>query len=537
MTLEIKGDAGFEQRGLVKPYGNPNFVVLAVGSAVAMEFFTTAAVNVVIPNMQSSFSATLDEISWVITVYLTCFTIVLPMVGWLLDHIGPRRYMAASNLVYVLASIGCGTSISLEQILVWRGIQGAAGACFLVGALNAIARVFPSKQRIGGFIFFAIVAALSRSVAPWVGGYVAYNWTWRWVFFLNIPFGLTSALSILLLLPPMPGISSRYRVDFVSFLLLAIGLGSLQTLLSRGQQDNWFASPLIRILTVMAVACLIAFIWWELSPGNQNPVISLPRLKNIKNYALGLTYTFALGIVLFSGLFILPLYLRNIQNRTSAQIGALLTISGLGFAAAIISSIALTNRIPRVLLPLAGMSAFTISMLMFAWRFTLETSDSALYLPLVLYGLGLGLQIPAVGTFTTSDLPQERLTEGTGLYLLVRQLGGSIGLALVTLLIDLRMTLYSSRLGESVNPYNPLLRQAISGIKGVFIARGIDPNTATEMAYKVAYIRLVQQSTIIAFIDVFYFLACVGIASILLLLILNRLKWKAPFQLQLHLFN
>jgi MFS transporter, DHA2 family, multidrug resistance protein len=526
MAISKPSGASLPLHAAITP-GLRALIVIAVMAATFMEFLDTSIVNVAMPHMMGNLGATLDQIGWVSTGYIITNVIVLPLTGWLSDYFGRKRYLTYSIILFTTASFGCGISRSLAELVFWRVVQGAGGAAFFSLSQATLIEVFPPTRRGIAQAIFGIGVAVAPTLGPTVGGYLTDSYSWPWIFFVNIPIGILAALMTFAFVPNSPAAGQRRRADLVGIGLLAIGLGCLQTILERGEREDWFESAFIRSLTVISALGLLAFLGWVLRPGNKTPAVNLRVITN-RNLAAGTLYAFAFGFSVYGGIFVTPQFLQSVQGHTAEQAGLLLFPSGLAAAGIFILVGLLVNTVDTRLLIGAGAGALTLAMLELHGRLTLTTPDEAYFVPLVLRGMGLGLQIVPLSVVALGTLRPQQLAEGAGLYNLFRQLGGSVGIALLATLVDRRSHFHYARLVEHLNAYDPFQQQQLGQMQGLLASRGLTPSEAQAGAYQALAGLVQRQAAVLTYADAFQVLAWVGMATVLLLVLFQRPRSGKP---------
>jgi DHA2 family multidrug resistance protein len=502
-------------------------IVVTVMAATIMEFLDTSIVNVAMPDMMGNLGATLDDIGWVSTGYIITNVIVLPLTGWLSDYFGRKRYLTYSVILFTAASFGCGLSRSLGALIFWRVVQGAGGAAFFSISQATLMEIFPPAKRGIAQAIFGIGVAIAPTVGPTIGGYLTDNFSWPWIFFVNVPVGVVAAVMTLAFVPDSPAAGQKRRADLVGIGLLAIGLGCLQTVLERGEREEWFESSFISSLAVISAAAILAFLWWVLRPANQAPAVNLRVIKN-RNLAAGTLYGFAFGFSLYGGVFVIPQFLQSVQGHTAEQAGLLLFPSGVAAACIFILVGILVNKVDTRLLIGAGAGILTLAMLELNRRLTLTAPDEAYFGPLVWRGAGIGLQIVPLSVVALGTLKPQQLAEGAGLYNLFRQLGGSFGIALLATLIDRRGHFHYARLAEHLSPYDPLQVQQLGHVQSLLASGGMAPGETQAGAYKALSALVQRQAAVLTYADTFQVIAWVGMATVLLLLLFQRPRSGKP---------
>jgi DHA2 family multidrug resistance protein len=500
-------------------------MVAAFTFATAAEGFVTGAVGVALPNMAGSFGASPDEISWVVTLYLAAFTVVLPLTAWLSDVLGQRVYVGASMVLYMLASVGCATSHSLSTLLVMRTLQGAAGAPFVARAMVSFStQLTPGGLSRAMYVFLAAFAF--KVVASPVSGYLADNLSWRYLFLLPVPvMGLAGLVPLILSTEVWP--RRRHPMpDLLGMALLIAGLGGLFVLLYRGQRDEWFSSGAIRGMAVVAAVAIPLFVWHQHRAGSARSILTLASLRH-RGVAAGVFYGFFMGVMLYGGLYVLPQFLRAVGKHDATGAGMLTAIDSLGTVVGMfVCSWGIGVVRTRTWLLLCG-ALFTASMLVFAFRQTSGTPDEALYLPLVLRGLSIGFLLPPAGMFTfraVTAANHGHTAEARGLYYMTRQLGGAIGVAVLAAMIDYRETVHSSHLAEHLTAANPAVGRTVAAIGAGVARHGLNPAVSARAGQVVLGRTVVREAVVLSYQDVFFFLAAVGVVVCGLTFLFARMR-------------
>src|SRR5262249_39877949 len=448
--------------------------------------------------------------------------------------IGYRRHLATAIALYMCSAIGCARSHTLAEMLVFRAAMGYAGGSFLVRAQTAINLVFTGKARAKALGVLALgVVCVARLCGAGVGGYLTEWYSWRAVFYLNVPMAL-SALALLVFLPDVKGrlVEGARRLDVLGMLLLVGWVAPLQIALSRGERDDWFSDPFIASLGGAFALCLPLFVWWELRSGGAGstspaPIISLQTFRS-RTFVIGGIYVVILGLLLYGQLSVVPQFLRNVQHHSAWGTGRLQSFNAIFFAVGLILG-------ARLMVPLGlrralavGAVAFTVGMWTWATRLTPDISDRAMLLPLALTGFGAGWQIGPLSTLINKDTPDPLMGEGMELYLCLRQLGGSWGTAILAILVDRRESFWSGRLGEHLSEYEiaggapSVAGNALQQGAAALQAAGIPHADAQAGAMALLRGRLLGQAIVNAFADTFLYQAALGVVALLLIVCLGR---------------
>ncbi len=427
-------------------------ITFAVMASIVMNVLDTTIVNVALPHMQGGLRANVDQVSWVLTSYMLAMVVITPLTGLLVERFGQKRLMLVGVGGFVFASAMAGQSHSIVEMVVWRFLQGALGATMVPVGQSILVSSYPPERRGVAMATLGMGIMLGPVLGPILGGYLTDDWSWRWCFYVNVPVGLL-ALALLVRYVPEAGKSARPRViDWLGFTAMATGLGCLQLVLSLGDQDDWFSSQRIRLLAVMAVASLVLFVWRSLTI--ERPIVNLRLLKN-GALALGSLGIGLFGLALYGVMVILPIFLQEHMGYEPQTSGLVMAPQGLGAMVSMWAAGRLLNRganpralaITGVILGAFG-SSFTLS-------YNLGISPSWVIWPGVIRGLGLGLISIPLFTIAFSTLTKAETAEGSGLFNLMRNLGGSVGIALITTIITEYTQVAWNQMGGHINPYRP----------------------------------------------------------------------------------
>jgi DHA2 family multidrug resistance protein len=496
-----------------RPQGAAKWLVaVSVLFGSLMGAIDTSVVNVALAHIQATYGVTIQQVTWVSTSYLITVVIVMPLTNWLATVLGRRRFYMYSVGLFTIASAFCGLSRTLGQLIFFRVLQGLGG-----GALQPIAQAimresFPPEEQGQAMGFFGMIVLLGPAIGPTLGGWLTDNWSWPWIFFVNLPVGaLAMAMAARYIVDP-PYMRGRgfAKFDGVGIGLLAVGLASLQILLEEGERDGWFGSTFISVLAVIAVLTLFVFIIWELR--TPQPVVNLRILKDT-TFAAGTVIIGVLGLALFGSLILLPLFLQNLLGYTATEAGLTLMPRSLIMVLMMPIAGALYNRLGVYVMVPFGLAVSGAAGLMMS-HFTTDTSHLGILVPQMIQGVGFSFMFVPLATATLSTIPRPLMQSATGLYNLVRQLGGSLGTAIVITLLDHKVTTASANLVRYASPSNPTFMRWWAAVQAGLQARGSDAATAHKQALAVLHMFISQQAAVVAFDYVF---ALVGIVFILCL--------------------
>jgi len=498
-------------------------IAITVSLASVLELLDTSIVNVAIPHMMGNLGATLDQIAWVSTGYIVANVIVLPITGWLSAYFGRRRYFAGSITLFTLASFMCGNAGSLGSLVFWRIIQGLGGGALLSTSQAILYEEFPREEYGTAMAIFGVGVMVGPTLGPTVGGWITDTYGWPWIFYINIPFGMLALALTLSFINDSLHQERAESVDWLGLALLAIGVGSLQIMLERGERLDWWASGQIRLLAVASVVSLVTFIWHELR--TEHPVVDLSILKS-RQLAVGVLFGLVLGVCLYATVFVLPVYLQNIRNFTANQTGLVILPGALASAFTMGFMGRLQGKFDGRLSIAAGIGIFALSMWKHA-HFTTESGMHDFFWPLIFRGVGLGLIFVPLTNLALTDLPMSRIPNGTGLFNLMRQLGGSVGIALSATLLQRFTAIHRADLAANVTQYSEAARERIAAIAQTLIGRGDLPALAQTKAIGFVNGIVTTQAMMLSFDQLFLLFGTAFVLSLPLLLLMHRSRGPA----------
>lgn len=495
--------------------------VIAITAALGaiLEVIDTSIVNVALPDIQGNLGATLSEAGWVSTGYACANVVIIPLTAWLSNRFGRRQYLLFSLIGFTAASALCGMAANLPMLIVARILQGLAGGGLLAKAQSILFEAFPRWEQPAAQAIFGIGVISGPALGPVLGGYLTDTLGWRWIFFINLPFGILAVLMTIAFLPrDRPEDISRDRVDWVGIVLLAIGLGCFQTFLEQGQEDDWFSSRLIVNMALGSVIGIGLFIWRELSI--DFPAVDLRALK-YRALSAGSVYSLVLGMGLYGVVFAVPIFVQDYLHYTAMQSGLLQLPSAIAAACAMILMGKISGRVDSRVLIAAGALVTVLAALMLA-QINPETSAGSLFIPLFLRGLGGPIMFLPLSLATLGDLPKDKVASGAGFYNLTRQLGSSIGIAIITSLLSYREAVHRSVLVVHEGQGSPVLKLRLGYLQGALSRVSSDPAGTHLRALKLLDVGINQQSLLLSFADIFRYVAIAFTLSLPLLLLLGR---------------
>jgi len=511
-----------------RPLVNPWIVTISVMLATFMEVLDTTVVNVSIPHISGNLSATYEEGTWVVTSYLVANAIILPMSGWLATYFGRRRMLLFCVAGFTLASLLCGTATSLTELIVFRVFQGLAGGGLQPLAQAILFETFPKEKHGQAMAAYGLGIIVAPIIGPTLGGWITDNYTWRWIFYLNIPVGIFSLMMMTRFVhdPPYLKRNRSASVDLWGIGFLALGLGALQILLDTGQRKDWLGSRDIRIEVFCCIVGLLAFVIRELIV--EHPIVDLRSLKD-RSFAVGVLMMSSVGFCLYASLVLLPQYLETLLNYPAMQAGLALSPRGIGSFALTFIVGAIAARVDVRKLLVTGFLVGALTMFMLA-NLNLNAGYWDIFWPQVMQGGAMACMFIPLAAAAMSHVPRERMGNATSIFNLMRNIGGSIGIAVMTTLLTRRQQFHQTRLAEHILPGQPRAWAALQQFTQYFALRGADPVTASHQAYRALYGQLQQQATMLSFVEAFKIMGLVFLVMIPLVALLKDPKKNQTLQ-------
>ena len=491
-----------------RPKYNPWLIAVVVALAAFMEVLDTSIANVALPYMAGNLGASNDQSTWVLTSYLVSNAIILPISGWLAGALGRKRFFMACLSIFTVSSLLCGIAPSLGFLLLFRVLQGAGGGGLQPMAQAILADTFPPQQRGLAFALYGITAIMAPTIGPTLGGWITFNYSWRWIFFINLPVGIVTWLLVRRFVEDPPYLSrikaAGIKLDYVGISLLALGIGSLQVLLDKGQEDDWFGSHFITTLVVVATVCLISLVIWEWY--HKAPIIDVHMFKSF-NFASASLMMFTLGILLFSSLVLMPQFLQTLLGYTSELAGLALSAGGLVLLFEMPLMGQLTTKFQARYLIAFGWLALSVAMFYSTKRIDLQISFSAATWLRIAQVIGLGFLFVPITLVAYIGISPEKNNAVAGIINFMRNMGSSVGTSLVTTLIARRSQFHQDRLVENARVDNPNFINSANGLTQHLAISGLGKHEAQLQAYARIYRSLQAQAASLAYIDTFMVLA------------------------------
>jgi len=493
-----------------------------VGSTLGafMAVLNIQIVNASLADIQGAIGAGIDDGGWISTSYLIAEIVVIPLSGWLAQVFSIRKYLLVNATLFLLLSVACAFARDLPHMIVLRAIQGFTGGVLIPMAFTLTLTLLPRAKQPVGLALFALSATFAPAIGPTIGGYLTENWGWQYIFYVNLVPGAVMVAMLWFSLEAAPMKLGLLREgDWAGIITMAIGLSALQTVLEEGNKDDWFGSPFIVKLSVVAAIALALFVWIEWT--SKKPLLNL-RLLFRRNFGFGILANFLLGVALYGSVFILPIYLSRIQGYNSEQIGMVLAWTGL-------PQLLLIPLVPRLMQKFDARILIGIGFALFAGSnfmniyMSNDYATDQLFLPNIVRAIGQALVMAPLSAVATAGIEAENAGSASGLFNMMRNLGGAVGIALLQTLLTKREQYHSNVLMQSVSLFEQATRTKIEQLTQYFMTHGVlDPGDASHRAY-VAIGKIVQkQAFILAFSDMFFLLGVALIAALAASLLLKK---------------
>jgi MFS transporter, DHA2 family, multidrug resistance protein len=491
-----------------KPKYNPWLIAVVVALAAFMEVLDTSIANVALPYMAGNLGASNDQSTWVLTSYLVSNAIILPISGWLATTLGRKRFFMSCLTIFTISSLLCGLAPSLGSLLFFRVLQGAGGGGLQPMAQAILADTFPPQQRGLAFALYGITAITAPTIGPTLGGWITFNYSWRWIFFINIPVGLATWFLVRRFVEDPPYLSklknAGMKLDYIGIALLTLGIGALQVMLDKGQEDDWFGSTFITTLAITAFVCLVSLVVWEWF--QDSPIIAVRMFKDF-NFASSNLMMFMLGIMLFSSLVMMPQFLETLLGYTSQLSGLALSAGGLVLLLEMPIMGQLTTKVQARYLIAIGWFCLAVAMFYSTKRIDLQISFNAATLLRIAQVIGLGFLFVPISLAAYIGITPEKNNAVAGMINFMRNIGSSVGTSLVTTLIARRSQFHQEILGDYVRSGSSTLNNMVTGLTQQAANGGLSPVDAQKQAYARIYELVQVQAASLAYVDTFMVLA------------------------------
>ena len=505
-----------------RPSVSPWIIAATVMLATFMEVLDTSVANVSLPHIAGNLSASVDEATWVLTAYLVANAIVLPLSGWFSTLFGRKRFYMACVVIFTLSSLLCGVAPSLGWLIAFRIMQGLGGGALQPISQAILVESFPREKQGVATAFYGMGVVVAPVIGPTLGGWITDNYSWRWIFLINVPIGVLSVLLTTWLIVDPPHLIRRsfangLRLDYIGLGLLTVGLGALEIMLDEGQRKDWFGSNLIVVAAVLAIVCLVGVVVWELR--QKEPVVDFRVLAN-RNFALAAASMYALGFTLYGSTTILPIFLQTVLGYTALLSGLVLSPGGIAMMLGMAIVGRLLGRFQARWLIVFGLLVAAAGLFRMA-SFNLEVDFGTAMWARTIQALGMAFLFVPINTSAFGAVPREQLGYATGLMNLFRNVGGSAGIAMVTTILARREQFHQEVLVSHLTPLDPAYGDMVRNTTAALAARGATVIDAATQAHGVLYAMVQRQAAMLAVTDTFWTLALVFLAMIPLAIFLK----------------
>src|SRR5712671_6580860 len=470
------------------PSFNPWLIAASVMLATFMEVLDTSVANVALPHIAGNLSATPEEATWVLTSYLVSNAIILPAASWMGRFFGRKRFLIVCIAIFTLSSAVCGAAGSLGMLIVARIAQGAGGGALQPIAQAVLMESFPREKRGSAMAVFGLGVVVAPIIGPTLGGWITDNYSWRWIFYINIPIGILAVFMANTFVEDPPYIRNQRpgRIDYLGFGLMALALGTMQLVLDKGQEEEWFASSFITWFVILSVTAAIAFVIWELR--SKEPIVDLRVMLN-RNFSVGTSLMICMGIVLYGTIALLPLFLQTLMGYPAVDSGLAVSPRGFGAVTSMLIVGRLINRVRGRYLVMFGFTVLAYSIYLFS-KINLEISISSIVWPNIISGFAMGFVFVPLTTMALGTLSNEQMGNASGVFNLMRNSGGSIGIATVTTLLARGAQAHQAAMVSHLTPYDPAFQQRVQALTGTLSTQA--GSAASQQAYGAIYGTLVR---------------------------------------------
>ena len=501
---------------------------MTVMLATFMEVLDTSVANVSLPHIAGSLSASMDESTWMLTSYLVANAIILPMGGWFSMLVGRKRFYMICVAIFTISSFLCGIAPSLGALIFFRVLQGIGGGALQPISQAILVESFPREKQGIAMAVYGMGVVVAPVVGPTLGGWITDNYSWRWIFFINIPVGILSLVLTALLIfdPPFlkrKSLGNGFKIDYMGFGLLALGLGALEVVLDEGQKEDWFGSHFIVTFAIVTLVCLVAVVFWELR--QKEPIIDFRILKD-RNYALATLSMLVLGFVLYASTALMPLFLQTLLGYTAMMSGLVLSPGGLVMVVCLpVVGIMVRKYQPRWLV-IFGVVVTSLGLFRMA-KFTLGIDYNTAVTSRMVQSFGLAFLFVPISATAFAFIPKERTSYATGLFNLARNIGGSSGIATATTLLARRAQFHQSVMVAHLTPFDWRYRESVAGAAAILRTAGSSASDANLQAHGMIYGTMVRQANMLAFADAFWVMGVLFLLIIPLMFLIKKVKPSA----------
>jgi MFS transporter, DHA2 family, multidrug resistance protein len=505
---------------------NKWIVAVTVMLPTLIEIIDTSVVNVSLDHIRGSLSAGIDESTWTITSYLVSNAIIIPMTGWLSKLFGRKHYLLFSISLFTISSLLCGSAWNLQSLVLFRVLQGLGGGALQPISQAILLETFPPNQHGMAMAIFGVGIMFGPIIGPLMGGWITDNWSWNWIFYINVPIGIISILMALFFIVDPPYMERRrMKIDYWGLTFLVIGLGCLQIVLDKGQREDWFSSTFITWLSFISISSLIMFVVVEFF--TENPIVNLRTLRNI-SFSSGNLIMFFVFFSLFGSIVLLPIYLQTLMGYTSFLAGLVLGPGGIATMIAMPIAGKLVTKInPKMILGFGiSVAAYAIHLMA---QFNLQADFNSILWPRIVLGVGMGFLFIPLTTTTMASIRKEEMGNATGIFNLLRNLGGSFGVAYVTTMLARRAQFHQVHLVEHLTPFDRAFQLTLPQISQILKNRGFS-SLLDQGSLGVIQGELLRQASMLSFNDTFHILSIMMVTILPLVLLMKVGKSGAPGQ-------
>jgi len=499
----------------------PWLIAVSVMLATFMEVIDTSIASVALPHIAGSLSATTDEATWVLTSYLVANAVVLPASGWFSLRFGRKRFLIICIVIFTVSSFACGSSTSLAMILIARAVQGAGGGALQPLSQAILLESFPPQKRGVAMALYGLGVVVAPVLGPTLGGWLTDQYSWRWAFYINIPVGIFAVFMISRFIEDPPYIKNAKvgNIDAIGLGLLALWVGALQVVLDKGQEDDWFGAMWIRWAVFIIVAGLAAFLVREFRA--EKPLVDVQVFAN-RNFTIGCCLIALFGGVIYGVVTLLPLFYQTLLGYTASAAGWAVSPRGIGAICIMPIIGVLTGKLDSRFLIFAGFVVFGITSLQMA-HMTMDIGPNSMLWPIIISGAASGMVFVPLSTVSMGTLPNEKLGNAAGIFNLFRNIGGGVGISVVNTLISRHEQIHLADLTENLGSQNPAYTQLLSADR-VAMAAHTASNVATQRSYALVHNVVLQQATLLSYVDDFRYLAMACFGCGVLVMFLARVK-------------
>ncbi len=521
------------QQGITYPKGAERAVIVITAiSAALLQLIDTSIVNVSLREISGSIGATTTEIAWAVTAYAISNVIMIPLSGMMGDLFGRKNYFTISILLFTVASFFCGLATSLWSLVAWRFIQGIGGGALLTTSQTIIVEAYPPEKIGIANAIFGMGVILGPTFGPTLGGYLTDNYSWHWIFFINIPIGILAAYLSWTFVKERKGARKPKKIDWTGIAFLVISVGSLQYVLEEGNSKDWFESKEIIALTLVTVAGFVGFIWRELT--YRYPAVKLSLLNNW-NLAIGSVLNFVVGMILLATVFVFPLFVQIGLGWTATKTGNFMIPGALASAVsmAIVGKLLTRGFNPKIIMIVGTLMVFAFA---FVMSFSSPDSNEAYFFwPFILRGLGIGFMLSPVMALSLQGLKNADIPQAAGLSNMMRQLGGAVGIAVMNLILIHRNAANDVYLLQHANIYNEPFSERLNMLTQNFVSQGYFIDDARQIAYKLMDLTIFKQQSLVSYDNIFWLVAMSVLCCVPLILMIKNNKGMPGAKVDIHL--